>query len=348
MKQLCLLTLSLFTLGLAQTEPLTVAVKDAPPFVIPQGDGSFTGISIDLWELLAEDLDLEYSFVEYDLPGLLAAVEAGEVDAGIAAITVTRERESVLDFSHPYFETGLSIAVSQNQGGLLAGVQSIFSQELLLAVLSLAALLLVIGLLIYLLERKANPEEFGGGLLRGVGEGFWWAAVTMTTVGYGDRSPKTHGGRVLGLIWMFSSLIILGGFIAAFTAALTFQVGSRVETLDDLRGLNVGVLAVSATEAFLETERIDSSPYDTVEAALEAVDAGELDAVVHDDGILQYLVNEQFAGQLEILPRLYDRQFYAAALPPESELRESLNRDLIALLRSPEWQEVLTRYLGEQ
>ena len=335
--------LLLLSVSTVQAQSLTVAIKDAPPFVIIE-NGEYTGVSVELWELLAENLGLEYSFTENDLPGLLDAVENEEVDLGIAAITVTRERETLFDFSYPYYATGLSVAVNPGSSNLLSRIRSLLSPQLFLAVAALCGLLLTVGGLIWALEHRANPEEFGGGFVRGLGEGFWWSAVTMTTVGYGDRSPKTFGGRLLALVWMFSSLIILGGFIAAFTAAITVSgFNSRIETLDDVRGLDVGTLSSSATEDFLSRERIAYRSYDDINEALSELAADNLDAVIHDDAILRYLTQQQDA-ELRILPELYDEQEYAIALPSNSPIRERLNRELIALLKSDEWSGILARY----
>lgn len=47
----------------------------------------------------------------------------------------------------------------------------------------------------YLIEREAQPEAF-----RSIPQAMWWAAVTLTTVGYGDVVPVTVTGKVFGLI----------------------------------------------------------------------------------------------------------------------------------------------------
>ena len=67
---------------------LDVATKSAPPFSVKQADGTWTGISIELWRDVAEDLGVEFELHETDLDGMLAGVAAGKYDAGVAAITV--------------------------------------------------------------------------------------------------------------------------------------------------------------------------------------------------------------------------------------------------------------------
>ncbi len=80
--------------------------------------------------------------------------------------------------------------------------------------LMIAALLVVMLVLaawgMYLLESKANPENFSS-----VPEALWWAVITLTTVGYGDVVPVTTGGR------FFAGLIsVIGIAIAALPAGV--------------------------------------------------------------------------------------------------------------------------------
>jgi len=52
-------------------------------------------------------------------------------------------------------------------------------------------------------------------------EGFWWAFVTMTTVGYGDIAPVGVPGRLFAVIWILTGLVIIAIFTGVISTALT-------------------------------------------------------------------------------------------------------------------------------
>jgi ABC-type amino acid transport substrate-binding protein len=66
-----------------------------------------------LWEKIAEEMGVEYELdIVVTIENLLAAVAHGEADLAIAGICLTSEREKYLDFSHPFFQSGLQIMIS--------------------------------------------------------------------------------------------------------------------------------------------------------------------------------------------------------------------------------------------
>lgn len=178
---------------------LVVGTKEAPPFSMKTEKGEWEGISIDLWREIAADLGVSFEFQELSLKELIEGAANRLLDVSVAAITVTSEREEIVDFTHPYYTTGLGIATSSKEGNSWLAVLSRFlSFSFLKVVAGLVAVLLGVGMLVWWFERKKNPAQFGGGAPRGIGSGFWWSAVTMTTVGYGDKAPRSVGGAYTG------------------------------------------------------------------------------------------------------------------------------------------------------
>lgn len=263
-----------------------------------------------------------------------------------AAISITADREQGLDFTFPYYSTDLGIAVNPNVGGgWLQVARNFFTLEFLAVIGGLSAVLLGAGLAVWLFERHGNPDEFSSTPVRGLAEGFWWAAVTMTTVGYGDKSPRTLGGRIVGLVWMFMAMIIVASFTAAIVASLTVgQLGGKVRDASDLSDVRVGAIEESASAAELAERRVTGRGFSTLEAGLEALAADEIDAFVHDRPLLRYLVLNSYQGMVKVLPDPIGRQDYGIALPEGSGLRERINRTLLARVRSPEWGRTLSSY----
>lgn len=331
-----------------QTGEELIGIRVAPPFVIDGGDGTYSGLTIALWEHIAEQTGIEYSYEERSIQGLIDGVENGELYASAAALTITSEREEVVDFTHPFYVTGLGIAVSYQPAGFWQSFLAMFSLDFLWVVLLLFLLLLFWGALVWFFERQENTDEFGGSITEGVGSGFWWAAVTMTTVGYGDKSPRSIGGRVVGFIWMFTAIIVISFFTASIASSLTVtQLDSRVSGPADLPFVRVGALQQSATIAYLEDERIRVNSYPTISEGLRAVEENEIDAFVHDAPILQYYTQLEFQNMVRVLPNTFNDQYYGIALPLNIDYRNEMNRIILDYIVSDEWQEMKNRYLGD-
>jgi ABC-type amino acid transport substrate-binding protein len=327
---------------------LEVATRLTPPFAIKTESG-WEGITIELLRRVAAQSGYEYRLQELGLEAMLQETAEGHIDAAAAALTLTAEREQQLDFTHPFFTSGLGVAVSQH-GGLtwLTTLQGIFSGAFLQAAGALLGVLTLIGVLVWLLERRSN-DQFPADAVKGVGSGIWWSAVTMTTVGYGDKAPATFLGRILGLIWMFASIIIISGFTAAIATSLTVgQLEQSISGIDDFHGKRIVTVKGSTSAGFLDDKLVRYRTEPDVEAALQRLAAGEADAVVYDLPILRYWVRERHAEDLRVLPNRFLRQDYGIALPPGSPLRERFNLEILRTIQTPQWQHVVEGYLGPE
>src|SRR6516225_8365869 len=139
------------TPGPPETRELVIGTKVAPPFAMKAQDGTWRGISIDLWQRIADRTHLRYRFQETTLRGLIDGVANGSLDAAVAALTVTGPRHRVVDFTQPFYSTGLGIAVPSDAGiNWWSIIRYVFSLGFFRAAAVLFAASLSIGVILWL------------------------------------------------------------------------------------------------------------------------------------------------------------------------------------------------------
>ncbi len=332
-------------------QKLIVGLTNDPPFVIRGSDGSWTGISVELWRQVATELGLNYEFRETDLKGRFEGLVRGWFDATVGPLTITAEREQVCDFTHAYFVSGLGVAILKDSA---AGNQNLifnpaffrFAWSVSRVALALLAVLAGVAILIWFCERRANPAQFGaqGHPVRGLGASLWWAAVTMASVGYGDLVPRTFLGRTIAVLWMFVSLVLVSAFTATMASTLTAErlAGVSIRGVEDLRQLKVGAVEHTSGAHFLEINHIPFTklPFNEL---FNSVKQKKIEAAVYDEPVLRYVGRD--AGDCRVLSLHLDTELYGFALREGSQLREPINRVLLQKIHEPAWTDLIAKYL---
>jgi polar amino acid transport system substrate-binding protein len=195
-----------------ETGPLRIAVYDVPPYGYVDTDGSISGVSVDLWRRVAERMEREFKLIPVsDMESILGGLEQGRFDAAIGAITITPEREERVDFSYPAHRSGVAVALRKESGPLFALMSygaAVF--ELGFLILAMLAMLVLIGIAMWFVERPVRSGVHGSeSSVVTLRDGLYWAVVTMTTVGYGDKTPKTTIGRAVAILWMLGSVVMV-------------------------------------------------------------------------------------------------------------------------------------------
>ena len=97
----------------------------------------------------------------------------------------------------------------------------------------------IAGFLGWLMETWGNTDDFPRPFINGWFEGIWWAYISMTTVGYGDKSPKSFPARLLAVVWILIGITCFSMVTAMLSSELT-----KANSLPppEVEGAKVGVL----------------------------------------------------------------------------------------------------------
>lgn len=296
-----LVCFSLYLLGFSTSDTLNIAVYNKDPFGYVE-HGEYKGLMVELWEDIAKEMNLKYRYELVKMDELLSGINIGKYQIGLGAISVTPEREELVDFSHVVNPSGTTIGVSRDLNKV-----SFFDKwgPILVSLLELIAFLMLMLLsaatLVWLVEKKYieehEDEEKG---IKTIADGLWWSAVTMTTVGYGDKVPMSRFGKLIGIVWIFTSIIFFSLFTANASAKLneTSKTRMNIEALDDLYSVNVVSVANSSGEAFLIREGIHYSTKSNLNKAIQSVIEKENDAIVYNAPVLKYYNKKKFQNKL--------------------------------------------------
>lgn len=347
-----LLTLAVILLGALMSPsafaegPLRVAVKEAPPFVIVKGSAP-TGFSIDLMREVAKRMVPGRPVVfqvEPDLETQLSVVEHGKVDVGIAATTITAERERRLDFSHPFYRSGLGILVRPERG-IGGTLGALVSGQLAWIALGTILYVILCAHIIWWAERGSSA--FDDRWFPGVSAGIWWVIVTMSTVGYGDIVPKKIISKVLAIFIIFSGITLFGVTVASITSALTVKnLRSDIHGPGDLSERHVAVIRGTAAERAMERQRARVFGVQSVEEAAGQVERGKVDAAVHDIPLLRHYLKTHTSTNLQLTGVVFEPAQYGASFPSGSALRDRFNIALLDVMADGTYDVLRLRWFG--
>ena len=326
---------------------LTVATVERKPFAM-MVDGQLVGFSVELWEALARELDRTYRIESVEtFKQMLTRVQNGEVDLAIGNISITADREQVLDFSHPVFDAGLQILVPAD-GTSSSVVAAVFTWEMLSWVLMAIGVIFVVANLMWFFERRDSPY-FQKGYREGMWPSFWYTMHVMISGGFEEHVPRSLPARLLGIVLVVCSLFLVSAFVAKITSTMTVnELRSDIRDYHDLYGKRVGTTSGSTAAAFLGQQSIRFRGFDDTASMFAELTAGRLDAVVHDAPVLQYFAAGEGRGRTSVVGELFRREKYGIAFPEDSALVEAVNRGLLVLHENGTYDEIHGRWFGDE
>jgi ABC-type amino acid transport substrate-binding protein len=268
------------------------------------------------------------------------------VDVGIAGITITKDREQVLDFSYPMFSAGLEVMTTRR------GSSSNWTSELTSFIiagvgrylLALLAALIVAGHLVWLATRRRTQL----GYLAGVGLGIYKAAGLGLVGDYGVAEPKRPLGRAAAVMWTIVGVSFVSLFTAALASQLTVQnIESKITGVQDLSGATVATVTSSSAAGYLTAHAITFTGVPTINDAYRQLDSGRIDAIVFDAPVLQNHIKLTRSTNETLTGGIFARENYGIALPTGSALRKKINETLLGMTADGTYDELYSKYFGD-
>lgn len=338
----------------ALATPAIIDVQDYKPMVMPDNFKK-PGFDIELWQELIQVYEEQtgerfiYEYHKVDtFKHIFDRLETGISTAAISGITITKEREKRVDFSHSYLSTGLGILIKNDLDpsffssfkffvGLASGIAPYIFIYLIYTIIA--------AIIIWFLELK--NDMFNRDIKKGWFDGWYWVNVVITTVGFGDKVPLSNKGRTFGVLLMWSGIFFL---VPLITGKVSSEMTARkltrhIECKEDLKGKHVGVKQGTTSELEALALGAKVHTYEVIEDAAEALKKDDIEAIVHDIPALKHV--EKSSKGLIVINEIFSKQDYGIVMPQGSRLREPLNRALLTVKESAFYKELYERYFGD-
>lgn len=328
---------------------LRVGTTTLPPYSWANAGAEPFGPGVWLAREVARQIGMRPEWKVYDnLEGIYGALRTGEIDVAATGLPIVAPGDEPFLYSQPWDSSGFSIALHlRPHNRVTSTIRHILTGELLMWFGILLGSMVAFGVTVALVERRTNAAQFGGP--GGVGEGIWWSIVTMATVGYGDRVPRTLPGRLLAGIWMVIALVLVTIIAGVLSAGLTTsRLAGYMAIERDLRSVRLGIVNQRADIDMARNLGVSPTTYPSAQEALKALQSHEIDALLYPTTALHALVRLSSDPSLTVLHQEIARGFVAFGISesvPAALLRE-INTGIVRTIATPEWV-IQSRELGD-
>ncbi|XP_063880682.1 glutamate receptor ionotropic, kainate 2-like isoform X2 [Scylla paramamosain] len=268
---------------------LKIITIEETPFVMLKkeknltGNDRFSGFCVDMLEYVSRMAGFNY-IIEMSGGGVYGMIdtETGEwnglvrelkdkkADLAVGSMTINYARESVIDFTKPFMNLGISILfkIPSSQPTRLFSFMNPLAVEIWLYVM---AAYVLVSFTMFVMARfspyewnNPHPCNLESDVVENqfsVSNSFWFITGTLLRQGSG-LNPKAASTRIVGGIWWFFTLIIISSYTANLAAFLTVErMITPIESAEDLAKQNeieYGTLEGGSTMAFFRDSKIET------------------------------------------------------------------------------------------
>ena len=327
-------------------EKLKLGISGSSPFRIVE-NSEITGISMEIWQEIAKNENLEYEVKSYPtIKSLLDAIDQKEIDIGIGPISITAERVEKFWFTQPYYSNNLAILTYEGKLNLLSFLEAFFDKNLFYGIGVLVFVLFIVGNVVRVFEIKENPA-FQHPYIKSIGNAMWLSIVTFTTVGYGDIAVKTRGGRLMISIWMIISMISASSLTAGIATAFTLSslTHTSISYLVSIKGKRIGGIRGSTGEESVLEYKGKFIGLQDISEGIEMMRHKKIEGVISDSPILKYNFNKNPIEGITIVELGDEKSNYGFCISKEkASYLKDINYSLLILEENGMIKKIFEKY----
>ncbi|XP_021804508.1 glutamate receptor 3.6-like isoform X2 [Prunus avium] len=317
-----------------------------------------TGYCIEVFQAAFNELQYggAYKFVPFgdgkknqDPIEVLRSMQNGGLDGVVGDITITTSRTKMVDFTQPYFESGLVVVAPIRKLNSSAWAFLRPFTPMMWTVTGL--FFLAVGAVIWILERRTN-EDFRGPPRKQCFTILWFSFSTL----FSSQREETGSylGRFVLIIWLFVVLIINSSYIASLTSILTVeQLSSPIKGIESLVTGNdpIGFSNGSFAQKYLTDElNIQSSrlvplnsPEEFEKALQDGPNAGGVAAVIDERGYMELFLSNRCG--YSIVGKEFTKMGWGFAFPKDSPLATEMSTAILKLSERGDLQKIRDMWL---
>uniref|UniRef100_A0A336L676 Glutamate receptor 1 n=1 Tax=Culicoides sonorensis TaxID=179676 RepID=A0A336L676_CULSO len=241
------------------------------------GNARFYGFCVDILDRVAQQVGFDYILdlvpdrkygakdpVTGEWNGMVAQLMKHKADLAVGSLTINYARESVIDFTKPFMNLGISILfkVPASPPSRLFSFMKPLSNEIWICVFFSYIL---VSITVYIVAhfspnewRNPHPCEIENNLVENqfsISNSFWFTIGTLMQTG-SDLNPQATSTRIVSGIWWFFTLIMISSYTANLAAFLTVQrMITPIENAEDLASqteIAYGTLDSGSTMTFFQ------------------------------------------------------------------------------------------------
>ncbi|XP_076672008.1 glutamate receptor ionotropic, kainate 2 isoform X4 [Andrena cerasifolii] len=377
-------TAAFFEPGTANVTLLVITILEQPYVMLKSrgnfsGNARYEGFCIDLLKEIAHMVgfayrielvpDGKYGVYDYETGewnGIVRQLMDKKADLAVGSMTINYARESVIDFTKPFMNLGISILFKAKQFQVPTSHPArLFSFMNPLAIeiwLYVLAAYVLVSVTMFVVARFSpyewndpHPCHAGPDVVENqfsLANSFWFTIGTLMQQG-SDLNPKATSTRLVGGIWWFFTLIIISSYTANLAAFLTVErMITPIENAEDLAGqtdIAYGTLDSGSTMTFFRDSMIETYKkmwrfmenkkpsvfVPTYEEGIQRVLQGDY-AFLMESTMLDYIVQRDC--NLTQIGGLLDSKGYGIATPMGSPWRDKISLAILELQEKGEIQ----------